>query len=255
MSHATGFHGVVWRPVARRLVDAGMRVYSVDYRGHGDSDAPDAEYHWDDFGRDALAALDHLGIAGGGDLVGVGHSKGSAALVLAEDVRPRTFAHLWLYEPIIMAGYESMGPSRGNSLAEGARRRRMVWDSPEEAYASFASRPPFDALDPDALAAYVEHGMRPLDDGTWEIKCRGEIEARVYEMGSAHAAFDALPRLGCPTVVVCGEHTNAIPPDYGRFLAQSVPGGRFELAEGLGHFGPLEDPAWAAASILALARA
>ncbi|GIU87162.1 MAG: hypothetical protein KatS3mg009_1677 [Acidimicrobiia bacterium] len=40
LAHPTGFHGIVWAPVARRLVAAGCRVWSFDFRGHGDSDAP-----------------------------------------------------------------------------------------------------------------------------------------------------------------------------------------------------------------------
>jgi pimeloyl-ACP methyl ester carboxylesterase len=38
LAHATGFHGLVWAPVADRLVASGRRVWSIDFRGHGDSD-------------------------------------------------------------------------------------------------------------------------------------------------------------------------------------------------------------------------
>jgi pimeloyl-ACP methyl ester carboxylesterase len=38
LAHPTGFHGRAWAPVAARLVDAGRKVWSFDFRGHGDSD-------------------------------------------------------------------------------------------------------------------------------------------------------------------------------------------------------------------------
>ena len=61
LAHPTGFHGVVWQPVAERLVDTGCRVWSFDFRGHGDSDpSPDGGYSWDGFADDAAAVLDHL---------------------------------------------------------------------------------------------------------------------------------------------------------------------------------------------------
>ena len=38
MAHATGFHGLVWRPMAADLAD--FHCYSFDERGHGDSARP-----------------------------------------------------------------------------------------------------------------------------------------------------------------------------------------------------------------------
>src|SRR5512144_1705876 len=61
LAHPTGFHGRVWAPVAERLVAAGHRVWSLDFRGHGDSDAPavnGGDYSWDGFASDALAVID-----------------------------------------------------------------------------------------------------------------------------------------------------------------------------------------------------
>ena len=58
LAHPTGFHGLVWAPVADRLVAAGRHAWSFDFRGHGNSDAPDPDggaYAWDGVLR-ALAA-------------------------------------------------------------------------------------------------------------------------------------------------------------------------------------------------------
>lgn len=251
LCHPTGFHGRVWQPVTQRLAAAGHSVWSLDFRGHGDSDAPDAEYRWDDFADDVLAVVDHLGLAGRDDLAGIGHSKGAAALVLAEAARAGTFERLWLYEPIVYPSDPPPGPMDENPLSVGARKRRAVWDSPEQALDAFSSKPPLDALAPEALHAYVEHGLRRRDDGRFELKCPREIEARMYAMGSAHDAYRHLPAVSCPALVVCGERTEAITPALGQKLAGRLPHGRFEAAAGLGHFGPLEDPDAAATSALA----
>lgn len=256
LAHCTGLHGMVWRPVAERLVAAGLSVWSFDFRGHGDADVPhpdssDTAYRWELFGEDVLSVVDHLGLGLRDDLAGMGHSKGGAALVLAESERPGTFERLWLYEPIIFPSHPAPGPSRGNALAEGARRRRAVFASPDEAYGNFAAKAPFADLAPEALRAYVDHGLRQRDDGQWELKCPGEVEARMYEMGSAHDGFWRLGTLMPPVMVVAGERSQAMPEPFSRPLADQAPEGRFELAPGLGHFGPLQDPDAATASILA----
>ena len=56
VSHATGFHGHAYLPIAKRLAPA---VHSVafDFRGHGDTPAPpDWTVDWESYGDDAVAA-------------------------------------------------------------------------------------------------------------------------------------------------------------------------------------------------------
>ncbi len=255
LAHPTGFHGRCWAPVAARLVAAGRRVWSFDFRGHGNSDPSPDGYHWDGFARDVLAVIAHLGLAGDAALLPAGHSKGAAALLLAEEERPGTFARLWCYEPIIFPSDEPLAPQEDFFLAESARRRRAVWDSPEDALAAYGSKPPLDVLDRDALHAYVEYGLRPRDDGTFELKCRPDDEAAVYSMGMAHGAWRRLGEVQCPTVIACGELTDAIGPKLAGMITARIPRGRLEVVPGLGHFGPMQDPDAIVASMLAFAAA
>src|SRR5260221_7699854 len=113
LAHPTGFHGRIWGPVAERLEAAGHRVWSLDFRGHGDSDAPVTatdDYSWDGFASDALAVVDHLGIAGDGALLACGHSKGATALLLGEARVPGTFQRIWAFEPIMFPA--ELGPEQ-----------------------------------------------------------------------------------------------------------------------------------------------
>ncbi|HUF83132.1 MAG TPA: alpha/beta hydrolase [Acidimicrobiia bacterium] len=256
LAHATGFHGRIWAPVAERLVAAGRRVWSFDFRGHGDSDrSPGLDYHWDRFADDVLAVVDHLGLAGHPGLLAAGHSKGAAALLRAERERPGTFARLWCYEPVLFPSDEPLEPRDDFPLAEGARRRRAVWPSRAAALESYASRAPFDVLEPAALRAYVEHGLRDREDGTVELKCAPEDEAAVYSMGVANGVYPRLREIACPVLVACGEETDAMVPELTQMVVDRLPGGRLEVMPGLGHFGPMQDPAAVAASILAFADA
>lgn len=250
LGHPTGFHGRVWAPVAERLVAAGRRVWSLDFRGHGDSEeAPGGTYHWEGFADDALAVVHHLGIAHDPDLLAVGHSKGGAALLLGEEREPGTYARLWCFEPIVFPDTREV-PEGDNPLSAGARRRRRVWGSRDEAYAAYASKPPLQSLHPDALRAYVDHGLRDLPDGTVELKCHPEHEASVYAMGILNGLWPRLAGIAAPTVVACGAASDTITPQYAALIAGRMPNAHVLAMPGLGHFGPMEDPDAVAAAIL-----
>jgi pimeloyl-ACP methyl ester carboxylesterase len=149
-----------------------------------------------------LAVVDAIGAD---DLVAAGHSKGGAALLLAEARRPGTFRSLYLFEPIVFPPVVSaLSASGSNPLAEGARRRRPVFDSYAAAYDNYHGKPPFSVLHPDALRAYVDFGFSLQTDGTVRLKCRPEVEAEVFTMGGRNGAWDHLAEVTCPVTVAVG---------------------------------------------------
>ncbi|MEX2659904.1 MAG: alpha/beta hydrolase [Acidimicrobiales bacterium] len=241
LCHATGFHGLVWRPLASHLSDR-FSLWAVDFRGHGLSTAPDPArgFAWEGFGEDVLAVVDGLGLE---RPAAIGHSKGGAALVLAEASRPGTFSGLWCYEPIIFPPSSGPSPGEDNPLAAAATRRRATFPSRRAAVESFAAKPPLDVLHPAALDAYVEHGFGDEDDGTVSLRCRPTDEAQVYRMGSTDQAWVALPGVACPTTIACGGPGATITAAMAARIASRLPVGCVEVFEELGHFGPLQDPA------------
>lgn len=255
-AHATGFHGRVWEPVAKRL--HGWQSFAPDLRGHGDSVIPDdLDFAWSGFADDVLACIDALDEVGvdTSRLLGVGHSKGGAALLLAEQRRPGTFSALWCYEPVTFPPevFEMPEASGSNPLAAGARARRPHFPSYEAAYDNFAAKPPMSSFDPASLRAYVEGGFRQLEDGSVTLKCLPDNEAQVYEMAHSSHAFDHLSEVGCPTVVVRGHDVGFGPSSIAERVSEALPIGCLEVHDDLGHFGPLEAPARMAESIRRLA--
>jgi pimeloyl-ACP methyl ester carboxylesterase len=250
LAHPTGFHGLVWVPVARALVAAGHRVWSFDFRGHGDSDPSPDGYRWARFADDAESVGDHLGILGDGSLLGVGHSKGAAALLLLEARRPGSFGRLWCYEPIVFPTDDALERDDDAPLAVSARKRRAIWPSKDEAATAFASRPPLDVLDPEVLHAYVEHGLTERTHGMVGLKCRPEYEAEVYAEMTTNGVYSCLRDVRCPTLIACGETTDAIVPKLGQMVVDRLPDARLEVLPGVGHFGPMQDPATIVSSIL-----
>ncbi len=189
LAHATGFHARCWAQVVAGL--PGRHVYAIDFRGHGRSEKTKPPYPWVDFGDDLAALADHLEL---GDAIAVGHSKGGAAVVMAEHKRPGTFQSMLLVDPVIME------PSVYNKRPNGggdhfAARRRNEWASAEEMIERFKDRPPFSMWKPAVLDDYCRHGLLPNPDGDGMVlACPPAVEAAVYQGSAAsspHAGVES----------------------------------------------------------------
>lgn len=236
--HATGFHGRVWEPFVPRL-RAHFGVVALDQRGHGDSTKPESGYEWINFGADVLAVIDELGLE---RPAGIGHSAGAAALVFAETERPQTFSRLVLMDPITTPPEfrRLMAPDQ-NPMSEQARRRKAVWDSPDQMLERLRNATPLEAWKEDFLRAYVTYGLGPRSDGSYELKCPPAVEAQIYAMGGRHDGWERLAKLHLPTLLLTGERSNVWMGDQATQAAALLPAGRHEVVPG-GHFFPMENP-------------
>ena len=251
-SHATGFHGLVWQPMAAQLRDR-FHCIAIDHRGHGQTEMPStASLVWSHMGNDVLAVLDSGLAAPGVPVHAVGHSMGGASLVLAAARRPNVFRSLWLYEPVIVPpGFLPSGTGP-NPMADAAARRRVSFDSYDQAFTNYASKPPLNQLHPDALRAYVEGGFSLEADGSVKLRCAPESEANVYRGAGDSGAWDVLAELDLPIAIVAGRHGEGFGPvHFAPAVVEALSRGTLIERRHLGHFGPLEDPTSMAADVRA----
>ena len=250
LSHATGFHGHCYAPMAHELAD---RFHSValDYRGHGDSPALLGEdgqpvVSWERYGDDATAVATALVDERGGPLVGFGHSMGGACLLMAAHRDPSLFSHLVVFEPIVFptggAHPAAAGPDGPSPLVAGARRRRSSFPSFEAAIENYAAKPPLGAFTPSALEAYVRHGFRRAEDGSVHLKCAPEVEARTFEQGGTHTTWDVLASIETPVLVIAGVVEEWQPSGRAEPIADQLPNGTYLQDDALDHFGPMTHP-------------
>jgi pimeloyl-ACP methyl ester carboxylesterase len=240
-AHATGFHGRCWSPVAARLPH--MHNVAYDARGHGDTpigedwnDGVDWHHYGDDAEYMAGRYSEH------GSLVGVGHSMGGAALLMAALNRPELFRGLVIYEPIVLPPGHTIPSGAANYLAEGARRRRRTFPSYENAIENFGSKPPLNIFPPEALEAYVRGGFRLGEDGAIHLKCSGRHEARTYEGSGSHDTWQRLPELQVPVWLLSGAPEELQPSSRTKALAEMIPNSRYVQLDHLSHFGPMQAP-------------
>src|SRR5262245_38830575 len=127
--HATGFHARLWDPYAEALRDR-FRVIAMDQRGHGESGLPRNGFNWTHFSEDVHALIEALDIAG---CAVAGHSSGGTAVAGCAGLNPGSISRLLLLDPVIRPPREGFPAApAANSAFSGARRRRAIWESPEQ---------------------------------------------------------------------------------------------------------------------------
>jgi pimeloyl-ACP methyl ester carboxylesterase len=256
LHHANGFCAATWGPVAEGLRPH-FRVVAMDARGHGDSSKPPGAdaYRWDRFGGDAAEVAATLAAehAEGRVALGLGHSFGGTALLAAAALRPGLFHRLLLVDPIVLPVTAPEGggqaPSRGGTLAEGARKRRDVWPDRATARARWSEKAMFAGWDPRALDLYLAEGIRDRDDGRVELKCPGEVEASIFEQGVHSGASAMAERVAVPTVILWAARGN-FPRGHFEALAARMPDATVRDADA-GHLVPMERPDLVVAAALA----
>lgn len=250
--HATGMCKEVLHPFVSAfaaLLPAG-EITTFDQRGHGDSDASPPPFSWWDLGADVLAVLAGTGLGQGGIAdrrirhgrpVGMGHSSGGAALVLAELSAPGTFSAMVLVEPIMFPSGTDIG--EGHPLVRSALRRKEVFDGLSVARANFAEKPAFSGWDPAAFDGYLRHGLVPGPGGV-RLKCQPEVEAEFFRAAVRHGAWERLDEVTCPVVLVAGEHSDSHPIDVLRAMSARFPTPpTVDVIAGASHFVMMQRPA------------
>lgn len=241
LAHATSFCAGVWRPVIARL--EGSHCVAWDFPGHGDGPALKPPFTWQVFAEHVLDVTEPGGI-------GVGHSMGAAALVMAQLADPGRFRFLLLIEPIIFPG-----PYRReeHQLGVVAAKRKENFPSREAARENFATRGAFSGWHPEAIAGYVSCGL--TGDDPVRLACDPEIEAEVYRGSREHSTWERLGEVQVPALVLCGEESDTISPDLAHAQAANMGSAGVELVPGTGHFLPMEHPELVAERVRRLAEA
>ena len=123
--------------------------------------------------------------------------------------------------------------------SDTARRRRAVFDSRDQAFASYRDRGAFRTWPDEVLTDYLADGLRDLPGGQITLTCSPAWEASGYA-AHGHDSATAIAALTCPTRVLKAEESSTCHFGPGDF---TPPGGlSVEVVPGTTHFLPMERP-------------
>lgn len=259
-AHATGMCASLYTPLLD-LVAPGFAVIASDARGHGRTALPADPATLTSWGRyrDDLAALVST-LPAERRLVLAGHSMGATVSMELAARIPDRVAAVVMIEPAFVpfarcADYATAragGTTSPNPMAEQAERRRDRWPSRDAVRAAYRGRGVFATWSDAALDAYLDGGLRDLDDGTVGLACAPAWEAATFRAVSTTLEAAVCGWRGGLTLLYGTERSTVADSDAAAIEA-AVPGATRRRFYGADHFLPLHAPEAMAAAILAFA--
>ncbi|MBS9375049.1 alpha/beta fold hydrolase [Rhodococcus sp. B50] len=218
-----------WQRTGVRLAEQGWRSYTIDARGHGDSDwAEDGDYSHSAHARDICSIVDGLGeppvlvgasMGGMASLVAAGNNPGLARALVLVDITPKA---------------EPEGLSK---ITDFMRAGLDGFDSLQHAL--------------DAVIAYNPHRSRPPRveglrknlrerDGRWYWHWDPQLLAHRTNQPEATAereeqARNAARAVTIPTLLIRGAQSDVVSDEGARELLGLIPGSRHIDVSGAGH--------------------
>lgn len=210
----------MWDGVVDRL--APLHAIGLDKRGHGLSATPPGDWTLDDLAGDALALMDHLGIA---RAAVAGCSIGGMIAQRMATQAPGRVAGLFLSNTAMKVGTAESWAARIAGVTETGLRGM----APQIMDRWFA---PGFRTTPEALA--WETLLMRGDDAGYLATCRVLAAADLR---------DTSPAIACPVLMLGGSADGSTPEALVRDTAAAIPGARVEIIAGSGHIPAIDNPA------------
>ena len=251
-AHANGYPPAAYQPLLA-LLGAQHRVYALAQRPLWPGADPQQFKNWSLLAHDLLQFLDERSTP---RVVGVGHSLGAIATLLAALQRPAAFSAIVLLDPVLppplnllqWVGAKLVGLPRTRALSASARRRRTTFSSAQEMFTNYRSKPGFARLSDAALQAYVSALAGPGVAGTVELTYPAAWEEKIYSTLPDNL-WRKLALLQVPLLVVGGAESDTFTSASAQALARRMPHTAIRSVPDAGHLVPLERPAAVAALI------
>lgn len=224
--HAFPLNRAMWEPQMTDLcVD--FRTVALDFRGFGESDAPDGPYSMEMLADDVKGLLDHLAVE---RVVLCGLSMGGyVALAFYRKYRE-------LVQALVLA--DTRAGADPPEVRQG--RYQMMEIARREGPPAVAERMLPRLLAPITFErdpALVERVRKMME----AAPTTGLVGA-LAGMAERPDSTGLLPQIACPTLVVVGEHDAPAPPAEARTMAEAIPRARLEVIPEAGHLSNLEQP-------------
>lgn len=238
--HGLDNSAYIWDNIATELSE-NFRVYTIDIRGHGDSDwASRNSYTLDTFINDIEQVRAYLSLS---DFILIGHSLGGRiATYYAAD-------YLEYVKKLIII---DMAPEIGNNIIEklksDSRSQPRKFQSIQSCYAYMQAIYPLSQQ--SLLYDFCRHSFS-LQNGYYTNKTDPEFKNKMFQPSDVGGCinplqdekiWDILPKINIPTLIIRGGFSAVLSSQIANKMATALPNANISIIARAGHAVMLDNP-------------
>jgi len=251
-AHANAYPIRTYQPFLSQFVQH-FHMIGMHQRPMWEGEDAESFSDWGVLADDLILFLESQSIT---KVIGMGHSMGGIATLLASVKRPDLFRKIVLIDPVILPQqvYDMQKDKpldqlkQFNPMYQQASRRRDHWSNADEAKAYFESKAFFQRFAPSSQEAYLAHGIRETESG-YTLSYSREWEAMIY--ATATNPWSALSMIKHPCMIIRGEHSDVMRSDTEWQAVKDVATSAVcRQIDGTGHLIPQEIPEILSLSII-----
>ncbi len=242
--HANGFPLGVYAALVEQLAaDFALSALKnrATWQGVG---APDARISWATYADDLI---EYLQQGDGEPIIGIGHSMGATATLIAAHKHPELFRALVLIEPAMLKPLQAVAvnmlPMALKQFIEPIRstlRKPHHWDSHDDFRQLYGGKRAFRRFDAQALDTLMDAAVVPGVQGG--VKLAFPVQWEAYNYANAMNVMPLARKVKVPTVVIRGKPSVFFSEKMWRRWQAAAPETVFLENSEYGHLLPLEAP-------------
>jgi pimeloyl-ACP methyl ester carboxylesterase len=251
-AHANGFPPETYRSLIDNLKPK-YHIVSMNLRPLW----PESDYrefkNWETIANDLIQFLDQQGLK---NIIGMGHSFGGIATMIAAQKRPDLFSKIVLIEPVVLPDwvyfmtkfFPKAVLKKINPIVKSTITRTDKWENRETAFEQFRTKKVFADIADKELWDYINSGTSETKNGNIELTYSKEWEAQVYMTFSNPWGY--FRKLQTPYLALRGETSTTIRDETWAKWQKLKGADTLVQFDNCGHLLPLEKPKKLAQTIL-----
>jgi len=180
-------------------------------------------------------------------IVGIGHSQGATASIIAASQRPDLFKSLIVIEPAFViktwAYLIRITPyfiKKTKQPFKGALEKKDIWGSRKDFYEHCRKEKAYKRISDHVLKDFAEFGLQPTRDGKFELTFSSKWELSNYLL--ATSIWKYLRKVKIPIQVIAGKPSMFFSQKLREKWKRISPNSSMEVNNQFGHLFPLEAP-------------
>jgi len=242
-AHSNGYPPGCFRQMLQPLT-ADYHVVGIHLRPLWPGSEPQEMESWDVIAADLRQFFAQQGYR---QAIGVGHSLGAVATMMAAWQDPDLFRALVLIEPVFLPpkilDVLTVQPEMAEKmpLVPSTRRRRTDWPDRQSAFDHFRPKSVFKRWPDEVLWDYVNYGFHETGEGQLELTYHKEWEVRFYTHPPLNV-WEDIPKVTQPTLAIRGADSDTLFLQSWQLWQDLQPDAKFVEIPEAGHMVPLERP-------------